>query len=445
MNTSFFLRLETIAALTLITALHGYTQSVYEPYTFVTIAGRSGVRGNKDGLGRTARFYGPSEMALDNAGNLYVPDLGNNTIRRLSRVGDDWVVTTLAGRPEITGFADGTNNVARFNHPAKVALDSAGNLYVTDRDNHTIREVTSVGTNWVVTTLAGRPGMAGIVDGTNSQARFSSPWGLAIDSPTNIYVTDYPGTTIRRLTQYGTNWVVTTIAGNKTNAKSIDGTNTAASFAAIGDLAMGPEQILYVVEGVGTVRRIMPVGTNWVVTTLAGRAGTSGSTDGLGSVARFNDPEALAVDNAGNIYVCEVGNNIIRKVSPLGTNWIVTTLAGKPRIYGSQDGTGSAARFYAPSVAVDSAGNLYEADFIDNWVIRMGYPALAMRSRKSDFGFTQGLFGFELAGRAGRLAVVEASGDLRNWTPVWTNTLAPDLHFSDPTPGNPRFYRAYMK
>src|SRR5439155_5371851 len=111
-----------------------------------------------------------------------------------------------------------------------------------------------------------------------------------------------------------------------------------------------------------------------VVTTLAGLAGNAGSADGTGRDARFNHPSGLAVDSATNLYVADTYNNTIRKLTPVGTNWVVTTLGGAPGIWGSADGRGSAARFSNPNgVAVDGSGNLYVADFYLN-TIRKGYP-----------------------------------------------------------------------
>ena len=134
--------------------------------------------------GRTAPrgLIGPAGVAVDSAGNLYVADDYNYTIREVTPVGTNWVVTTLAGLAGNAGSADGTNSAARFNYPAGVAVDSAGNVYVADFYNHTIRKVTPVGTNWVVTTLAGLAGNHGSADGTNSAARFYYPDGVAVDS-----------------------------------------------------------------------------------------------------------------------------------------------------------------------------------------------------------------------------------------------------------------------
>ncbi len=132
----------------------------------------------------------PTGVAVDSAGNLYVADCNNCTIRKVTPVGTNWVVTTLAGRAGKSGSADGTNSAARFYSPTGVAVDSAGNVYVADFYNNTIRKVTPVGTNWVVTTLAGQAGASGSADGTGSAARFYHPFGVAVDSAGNVYVAD---------------------------------------------------------------------------------------------------------------------------------------------------------------------------------------------------------------------------------------------------------------
>lgn len=104
---------------------------------------------------------------------------------------DPYTFTTIAGKPGVAGSADGTNEVARFNSPLGVAVDRRGTVYVTDWKNATIRKVTAVGTNWIVTTLAGQAGLTGSADGIGSAARFSSPFGIAADSGGNVYVTDW--------------------------------------------------------------------------------------------------------------------------------------------------------------------------------------------------------------------------------------------------------------
>src|SRR2546422_457511 len=187
------------SALTLI-AIPTLAQSVYTPYTFATLAGNAGY-GSADGTGADARFNAPFGAAVDSAGNVYVADTFNHTIRKETPGGGG---TTLAGNAGQPGSADGTGNAARFRAPSGLAVESAGNIYVADSANSTIRKVTPGG---VVTTLAGSAGQQGSTDGTGTAARFSQPYGVAVDSTGNIYVADTFNQTIRKVTPSG---VVTT-------------------------------------------------------------------------------------------------------------------------------------------------------------------------------------------------------------------------------------------
>src|ERR1017187_2674685 len=197
------------------------------PYTFTTFAGNSGY-GSADGTNSAARFAGNIGAVVDSAGNVYVTDFYNATIRKVTPVGTNWVVTTIAGLAGSPGSADGTNSAARFFNPDGVAVDSAGNLYVADDGSDTIRKVTPVGTNWVVTTIAGLASHSGSANGTGSAARFNNPSDVRLDSTGNIYVADTSNHTIRKLALIGTSWVVTTIAGLAGSPGSADGTGSAA-------------------------------------------------------------------------------------------------------------------------------------------------------------------------------------------------------------------------
>jgi len=418
------------------------------PYTFITLAGKAGAAGSADGTNSSARFDSPDGVAVDSAGNLYVADGNNNTIRRVTPAG---VVTTLAGSAGMPGSTDGTNSDARFAFPAGVlAVDGVGNVYVTDCGNNTVRKLTPVGTDWVVTTLAGRAGVSGGVDGTNSAARFNGPFGVAADSTGNLYVGDGNNNTIRKLTPVGTNWVVTTLAGRAGNASSADGTNSAARFNGPLNPAVDSAGSLYVADySNDTIRKVTPVGTNWVVTTLAGVAGSDGNADGTNSEARFFWPFTAAVDSAGNLYVADYSNDTIRKVTPVGTNWVVTTLAGLTENHGSADWTGSAARFSGPGeIALDSAGNLYVTDYNNN-TIRKGFPANAVPAPMLQApSLSASRFGFEIIGVPGLAVNIESSTNLSQWQvfgPILT-LVGGSNTFVNPTPSQgAQFYRAHVR
>jgi hypothetical protein len=326
-----------------------------------TLAGAVGASGSFDGTGVGAWFYYPTGVAVDGSGNVYVADTYNSTIRKVTPAG---VVTTLAGTAGAFGSADGAGAAARFSYTQGVAVDASGNSYVADRDNSTIRKVTPAG---VVTTLAGTAGAFGSADGTGAAARFINPRGVAVDGSGNVYVADTSNSTIRKVTPAG---VVTTLAGTAGAFGSADGTGAAARFNSPWGVAVDGSSNVFVADSYNsTIRKITPAG---VVTTLAGTAGARGSADGTGAAARFYYPQGVAVDGSGNVYVADTSSYTIRKITPAG---VVTTLAGTAGVTGSADGTGAAALFGGPvDVAVDGAGNVYVAD-VDNNTIRKITPA----------------------------------------------------------------------
>ncbi len=269
----------------------------------------SGTTGSVDGTGTAARFYKPASPGIDSNGNLYVPDTINNTIRKITSSG---VVSTFAGLASAaSGLVDGTGTAARFTFPSGVAGDSAGNVYVADQSNHAIRKITSAG---VVTTFAGSTsGTFGFVDGTGTAARFTSPSGVAVDSEGNVYVADFNNHAIRKITTAG---VVTTLAGSTSGTTgSVDGTGTAARFNYPAGIAVDSRGNLFVADRSNhAIRKITSAG---VVTTLAGSTSRSfGFVDGIGTAARFDYPAGIAIDSAGNIFVADSTNNAIRKIVP---------------------------------------------------------------------------------------------------------------------------------
>jgi sugar lactone lactonase YvrE len=364
-------------------------------------AGQLGKSGSADGNGTAAQFTTPRGIAVDAAGNVFVGDEHNHTIRKITPSGD---VTTLAGQPGESGSADGSGSSARFNFPDGVAIGANGTVYVADSSNDTIRKITPSGS---VTTLAGKAGVDGFADGSGSSAVFNDPEGVAVDASGNVYVADAGNNVIRKVTPSG---LVTTLAGGSPlNDGSADGVGTAARFHWPRDVAVDGSGNIYVADqSNATIRKITSSG---VVSTFAGKAGAAGATDGVGSDARFNDPWGVGVDLLGNVYVADSANNAIRKITPQA---LVTTLGSSVVREGSADGFATSARFNSPQgIAVDSAGNVFVAD-TNNHTIRKISPA----GDVTTFAGTAGVSGSTNAnGTAARFyypsdLAIDASGNL---------------------------------
>ena len=322
------------------------------------LAGNAGGAGNLDGIGTSARFVVPSGIALDANGNIFVADAGSNTIRKITPAG---LVSTLAGNPNQSGNADGRGANARFLAPDDIAIDPSGNLFVSDLGNRTIRKITPAGD---VTTFAGTVGKCGSADGVGTATQFCGPTRLAMDASGNLFVADSGNYTIRKITPAA---VVTTVADTVGECGDVDGIGATARLCFTGGLAIDTSGNLLVTdEQKNTVRTITPAG---VVTTLAGRAAVSGSTDGTGAVALFAGPRGIAVDRSGNIFVADRGNQTIRQITSAG---IVSTLAGAANNCGSTDGLGSVARFCLPTgLTIDASGKLFVTDAQESTVRRI--------------------------------------------------------------------------
>jgi len=325
-----------------------------------TLAGKPGEEGTLDGAGGAARFKVPNRITIDGSGNLFVTD-DNATVRKITPAG---IVSTLTGVAGHSGSTDGPGASALFNWPNGTALDHAGNLFVADQDNSTIRKISAAG---IVSTFAGTPGGWGTADGTGAEAQFQGAGFLTVDAAGNVFVADCNGQTIRKITPAG---VVTTLAGSPGVSGSDDGTGADARFSWPNDLTVDASGNLYVADfGNNTIRKVTPAG---VVTTLAGKAGVAGGADGVGLAATFNGPAGVAVDAAGNVYATDYLGHTIRKITPQG---VVTTVAGAAGQCGSNDGNGILARFSLPfGLDIDPAGNLYVCDCGNN-TIRKITPA----------------------------------------------------------------------
>lgn len=364
--------------------------------TVSTLAGTASVSGSTDATGAVARFKYPISVATDRMDNVYVADRGNHSIRKIT---PDGVVSTLAGTAGISGSADATGAAARFNYPTSVATDRAGNVYVADTANHTIRKIAPDG---MVTTLAGFADTSGSTDATGVAARFNYPFGVASDSKGNVYVADYGNNCIRKITPPGVVntlsgkagasctdsgnscvRVVSTLAGSAGATGNTDGIGAEARFDRPTSISLDSADNVYVADSVNrTVRKITP---NAVVTTLAGTTNTTGSTDALGAAALFNHPSGITTDSAGNIYVADNYNHTIRKITPTG---VVNTLAGTAGVSGHIDAAGAAASFIYPSaVATDHAGNVYVADTMGNAVRKITPAGVTSTLANATAGF----------------------------------------------------------
>lgn len=313
------------------------------------LAGSPGGFGSEDGAGAAARFNKPSGIARDAAGNLYVADTENHVIRK---VAVDGAVTTLAGVAGERGSADGIGSAARFSKPRGVVVDASGRVLVADTDNHVVRQVDPDGR---VTTLAGKAGSSGAVDGSGAAARFNEPSGIAVASDGALLVADAKNHAIRRVTLQGQ---VTTLAGQLGRTGSADGSGTVARFNYPTSIAVDTGGVAWITDNRNcTIRRMTMNGS---VTTFAGSPGAPGSTDGTGSAARFFFPTAVSASSTG-LWVADTSNSALRRVSLTGD---VTTVAGQPGVAGNQDGTGSAAHFWYPAgvVAAPNGAAIWVAD-----------------------------------------------------------------------------------
>jgi sugar lactone lactonase YvrE len=290
-------------------------------------------------------FHHPWGLAVDFNGNIFVGEY--YYYHRIRKVTPDGLVSTFAG--SVGGYADGVGTNAMFNSPLGIAVDSSSNLFVSDYSNHRIRKVSSSG---IVSTFAGS-GTAGFSDGTGTNAMFNSPTGITVDVSDNLFLCDRVNHRIRKITSTG---VVSTFAGGNTWGTT-DGIGTNAQFNFPNGVTIDLSGNIFVADYVN--HRIRKITTSGVVTTIAGSGGT-GFADGTGTNAIFSSPTGIAVDAYGVIFVSDSENHRIRMITSAG---VVTTIAGTGAA-DFADGMGANAKFHTPfSATFDRFGNLYIAEY----------------------------------------------------------------------------------
>jgi len=328
----------------------GHIRKVTPDGIIITVVG-GGVGDLLDGnLATSGQPSGMTGVTVDTAGILYFAESTTNRVRRVSLEG---IVTTIAGNGTQGYSGDGGPAInAELNYPWGLAVDRVGNLYITDTNNGRIRKVA---TNGIITTVAGG-GATPPADGVAAtSAKLNQPTSIALDNAGNLYIV---GNDYRVFKVSANSAMITTLAGGGTSYPGDGGLATKAQLNTSLSVAADGAGNVYVAEIVGY--RIRRVSASGIITTVAGNGVISYSGDGGPAVAaQLNGPDAVAVDSAGNVYIADANNNRIRKVS---TGGFITTIAGGGTAFPGDGGPATNASLSTPiGLAVDSVGNLYIA------------------------------------------------------------------------------------
>jgi len=339
--------------------------------TITTVAG-TGVAGygGDGGPATQALLSAPTFVAVDGAGNLYIVDLNNNRVRKVST--GTGTITTVAGTG-VAGYSgdNGPATQAQLANAAGVVVDGAGNLYIADNGNNRVRKVsTGSGT---ITMIAGT-GLNGYGGdgGPATQAQLASPSGIAVDGAGNLYIADTNNNRVREVVGGGGNFTpgaITTVAGMGSPGYGGDG--GPATQAMLGNpdrIAIDSGGNLYIADAGNNRVRKVAAGSG-TITTVVGIGGSgSGGDGGLATQAQLTSPAGVVVDGAGNLYIADNGNNRVRKVA--AGSGLITTVAGAGGPgYGGDGGPATQALLSSPNgIAADGAGNLYIADTNNNRV-----------------------------------------------------------------------------
>jgi hypothetical protein len=314
-----------------------------------TFAGRTGVPGAADGSAGRARFDAPKGITTDGI-NLYLADFNNHTIRKIEIANAR--VTTIAGTAGKKGSNDGKGAVARFNRPFGITTDS-GYLYVTDSNNHCVRRIDIE--SGEVTTIAGKAGEVGYVDGTTSQARFFIPEGITSDGK-NLYVSDTHNHSVRKIDLE--NDIVTTLAGLSGAPGLNDDVGSKARFSNPKGITTDGKNLYVVDFGNNRIRKVV-IATGLVTTLAGGDRVAENPSIGQGETARLNYPSGITSDGH-NLYVVDTFNRVVRKIVISSGN--INTIAGKIDMEGAIDAVGSEARFKEPVGITTDGSSLYVTD-----------------------------------------------------------------------------------
>ncbi len=323
-----------------------------------TVAGSaSGGYGGDGGQATSAFLNSPGGIIIDASGNILIADTYNNRIRKVTTA--TGIITTIAGTGVgAYGGDGGLATAAKLFYPSGISLDVAGNIYIADQSNHRIRKITIA--NNIITTVAGT-GIAGFSgDGASATlGQLDSPDGVAVDTAGNVYIADYNNMRIRKVNPLG---VISTYAGNGGAFNNGDGgPATSATIDAPNGVAVDSAGNVYIASYYNKIRKVTAATS--IITTFAGytiAVGWSGD-GGLATNAQFNSPNAIAFDKYGNSYIADWGNQRVRKINTLG---IISTICGTGLSgYGGDGASATAAYLNNPTgVAVDVAGNIYIAD-----------------------------------------------------------------------------------
>jgi hypothetical protein len=339
---------------------------VLKAQNITTIAGNGTTGYSGDGGPcALATFSRPQNLISDTSGNLFFADADNNVVRKITNLG---IVSTIAGNGAADYKGDnGSATKASLNTPTGIALDEKGNLYIADAGNDVVRKVSTVG---IITTIAGTgtPGYSGD-NAPATSAQLDSPYGIAVDNTGNIYISESSNYVVRKINTSG---IITTIAGNGTPGFTGDGgPATAATLKAPSNIGISSSGEIYIPDWQNhRVRKINSIG---ILTTIAGNGSTGNTGDGYpATAAELNAPQTINFDDSGNWYISDVLASVVRKVNKLGIIYTVAG-NGTSGYNGDGIPAMSAELNGPSGIAFNGTGNMYIAEGYSKRIRKITY------------------------------------------------------------------------